>query len=119
MYEYQFLKALGFTIVIETAVLFIIVRRIFSIPRSAISNSLLLFSGIISSGLTLPYLWFVLPAFIKGHQLYVATGEASAVFVEMAIYWFVLKLNIKRCFFLSVVANLCSYSLGVLLLRHN
>ena len=115
MYEHQFLKSLCLTIVIETPILFIIIRYFFALSRAAVSNRLILFSGVISSGFTLPYLWFVLPAFIGNHRLYVVVGELSVTLVEMIIFRFVLELNLRRCCILSVISNLCSYLFGAVL----
>ncbi len=115
MYEYQFLKSLCLTIAVETAVLFIIIRYSFLLSKTVISSGLIFFSGVISSGFTLPYLWFVLPAFIGQRKLYIVVGEVSAVLVEMIIYWFVLKLNLRRCSILSIASNLCSYLIGAFL----
>ena len=116
MYEHQFLKALGVTLTIETLALFLIVRHIFSVPRAGPPNELLVFAGIVSSGLTLPYLWFILPFFIKSHAVYVIVGESSAVLIETVIYSLILKFNLKRSFILSLVANLCSYQVGRMIL---
>ena len=115
IYEYEFLLALVLTVIIETIVLFIIVRKLFKINKKKISNSILIFLGIFCSFSTLPYLWYILPFFIKDYFYFVLIGEIFVILIESLIYYFVLKLNYKRSFIISLICNLASFLIGTLI----
>ena len=106
-YEYDFLKSLLLTIMIEFSVLIMIVKYYLKKP---VTWDRLLFAGIFPSFSTLPYLWFVLPIFfINDFTAYVWVGEISVTLVEIIILFFLLKLTWKEAFLLSVSANISSY----------
>ncbi|MBI3631665.1 MAG: hypothetical protein HY219_02265 [Candidatus Staskawiczbacteria bacterium] len=42
-------------------------------------------------------------------------SEIFAIFIESLIYYFVLEIDYKKAFFLSVAANFESFSLGFIL----
>ncbi|TQD25872.1 hypothetical protein [Methanolobus vulcani] len=113
LYEYLFLFSLFLTILIETSVLFLLVRYYFRID--AISNSLLLFVGIFSSFSTLPYLWFLLPQFINSYENLALIGEISVFVIEAVIYYFVLKVTLQRALILSFTCNLVSFLIGLMI----
>jgi hypothetical protein len=112
MYELQFLKALCLTVVIETACLFFIVRVILKIDKHQAPDSLLVFLGIFCSSATVPYLWFILPLFIKTALVYNIVGEVGVVILEAIIYFFVLKIGIKRSLVVSLLCNSISFLAG-------
>jgi hypothetical protein len=107
-YELRFLLALAVTVVIETAVIFILLRALFKLRSSTLSNARILFAGIFASFATLPYLWFVLPALVKPYWVQVSAGEAGVFAVEAVFYYFVLNVSAKRAAVLSVIANIAS-----------
>ena len=115
IYEIMFLKALGFTIVIELVILVVIVRYFYKIKKKEISNGLLIFAGTASFA-TLPYVWFIFPAFIKEYNLYLIVAEISVLFLEAIFYYFVLKIGFLKSFFLSLVCNTASFVLGIVVL---
>jgi hypothetical protein len=109
----SFFKALLYTILIETVVLFIIFKtRLKKIP---IKNGILLLTGILTSFSTLPYIWFVLPIFIKPTLLYMIIGELSVVFVESIIIWRLLTIDFKKAVVISFICNLTSFLFGLLI----
>ncbi|ETA69446.1 hypothetical protein MettiDRAFT_2947 [Methanolobus tindarius DSM 2278] len=112
IYEYLFLFSLFLTIIIETSVLFLLIRFYFKIDD--LSNSLLLFAGIFSSFSTIPYLWFLLPQFIDSYQNLALIGEISVFLVEAVIYYFVLKVTVQRALILSFTCNLVSFIVGLM-----
>ena len=116
LYQIQFLKALSMTVAIETTVLFLAIRYAFRIPAAGLSNALLAFAGLFCSATTLPYLWFVLPAFVKTHVLLGLVGEPLIVLVEAVFYYFVLRIGVKRSLLLSLVCNLASFLSGLLIM---
>lgn len=112
-YEYMFLSSLFLTILIETSVLFLLVRYYFK--TDCISTSILLFAGILASFSTLPYLWFLLPQFIDSYENLVLLGEISVILIEAVIYHFILKVSIQRAFQLSFLCNLSSFLIGLIM----
>ncbi|WP_048063133.1 hypothetical protein [Methanococcoides burtonii] len=115
IYEYNFLLALLVTLIVETTILFATVRYCFKTDRSSIPDYLLIFAGTFSSFSTLPYLWFVLPMFIRSYSHLIAIGEVSVVLVEAVIYCFVLKVSMNKALFLSFICNLVSFLIGLAL----
>ena len=115
LYEQYFLIHLLFTIIVETCFLFFIIRFLFKINNKKIKSSLLLFAGFISSFLTLPYLWFVLPIFLKSFYSLAVVGEILVVIIEAIMYKFIIRLNLKKAFVVSIACNLASFLLGLLL----
>lgn len=116
-YEYKFLIALGKTSLIETTVLFLLVRLFLKINKSQISNALLLFAGFIASFTTLPYVWFIFPKFFNFNYvycLYAANAEIFAFVCESIIYYFLLRINIKKAILLSLLCNLTSFLSGLI-----
>jgi len=107
-----FLKSLLLTDAIETVGLFFIIRLWFKIPRSVLSNSLLLFTGIYCSATTLPYLWFVLPSFLHPYSVFLVVGELLVFLVEAVFYYFVLKIGAGRSLIVSLVCNAASLAAG-------
>lgn len=111
-YEILFFKALFLTIVIETIILFVLIKVFFR--QKAIKIKEILFTGIFASFATLPYLWFVLPTFLKNQTLYVISGEAGVVLAETIIYYFILKTKLLNSFILSFICNMCSFGFGLI-----
>jgi len=112
MYEISFIIALILTLVVEITVLFIIIKKIFKIRK--IQNSKLLFIGFIASFATLPYLWFVFPAFLDRLQ-FIILGEVFVFLIELLIYNQFLKLNIKQSAIVSFLCNMASIIVGLLI----
>jgi hypothetical protein len=112
-YEISFLKALLLTIVIETSVLFLLFKVFYKTLN--ISNWLLVLTGIVASFSTLPYLWFILPLFIKTKIFYVITSEISAILIESVIIWGLLRINYAKAIIVSVVCNMTSFLIGLLI----
>jgi hypothetical protein len=113
VYEINFLKALLFTISIETVVLFLLVKFVFK--SISAKNWLLVLTGILTTFSTLPYLWFILPAFIKSRLYYTIISEASAVLIESVIILGLLRINYKKAFIISIICNMVSFLIGLLI----
>ncbi len=111
-YELRFLVALVLTLLIEVPLLLVLVSR-FSARRQ--STGFVVFVGMSASLLTLPYLWFLLPAFVP-LVLLVPIAEAVAVLVETGVYAVLLSLPPSRAFVLSLICNAASFVLGGFLL---
>ena len=110
-YVLQFLIAFCITLTSETIALFLVVRSIFKINSAKIHDSMLVFCGIFVSGLTLPYLWFVLPSLIPNYYLYVFEGEAAVAIAEALLYAYLMKIGMKRAAVASILCNFISVML--------
>ncbi len=116
-YIHRFLTSWGFTIFVETAVLFFLL--IFVFKRKDISPKQILAAGIFGSFATIPYVWFVFPyltTWSRNTSLYFS--EPFVFIVEAIFYKIFLKTNYKTALILSFVANLASYMLGPFLRAH-
>ncbi len=100
------------TIATETGLLFVLIRFVYRIEAAQLRGTLMLFGGILASAATLPYVWFVFPAFIPSPVVYVCVAEIFAVCAETVILRCLFSLSCARSFWLSLVCNLCSYLCG-------
>jgi hypothetical protein len=112
-YEILFLKALFVTISVEVLVLFALIKTIFK--KIQLTNTIILFAGVVASFATLPYLWFVLPQFLSNRIAYIVIGELSVVLIESLIYFFFLKIKYTYSLLLSTACNLCSFLFGLII----
>lgn len=112
-YELDFLKALFLTIIIETAVLFLLFYS--QLKKEKPANWLLLLTGIVTTMATLPYLWFIIPLFIQSKLWYTLVCESLAVLVESVIILGLLKVKYPKALLISFVCNMASYLVGLLI----
>ena len=109
----NFLVALLYTILIETAFLFIVFK--IKLRSLEISTKRLLFTGIMASFATLPYVWFVLPNLIQPTFLYMFISESSVIIVESVIIWKLLSIDYKKALLLAFFANVLSFLNGLVI----
>jgi hypothetical protein len=114
-YHRLFIQALLTTVVVETAVIFLVVRLWLKVKSPKASTPQLLFAGVFCSAGTIPYLWFVLPLFFHNFSLFVVGGEMLVCVVEAVFYRFLLETNWKQSALISLVCN--ASSAGTWLLR--
>jgi len=112
-YEDKFLIALFLTLASEVPVVILILRYVYK--NNQLKTSLILFVSILASILTLPYLWFVLPSFGFSRMVFVLLGESIVILVEMLIYFELLNLKLSKAFVLSLVANIASIIVGLII----
>ena len=110
-YETQFLTALVFTVLIETVVLLLATRHLLNLRGP--TRSQLLYAGLMANVSSLPYLWFVLPGYVKNYTWYLAAGEIGVVLWEAIFYWMYLSVRFRDAAALSVSANLASLLFGL------
>jgi hypothetical protein len=103
----MFLQAWAVTLLLEITCLGLLEQN-----RSAKE---VILSGFLTSSLTLPYLWFILPRFIDSYNLFLLIGETSVTLAEAVLYFFLLHTSFKRALLLSVVCNLCSFLFGLVM----
>ena len=102
------------TILIETIVLFVIVKLFRK--EDQISNKRLIIIWILASTITLPLLRFVIPLFITDETIYVVIWELLVTLIEIFIIKYWLKVSRGKAMIASVVCNLCSFLLWLLVL---
>lgn len=80
-----------------------------------------LFAGFWLTACTYPVLWLVLPPFFDTHWLYLLVGETFVPLAECALFWLAFvrrlppdRLATARDLAAIVVANLCSFGVGLL-----
>lgn len=110
-YGIYFLLSLLFTIIVEVPIVFLLLKYPLNIKRPAKE---IVGWSLFANFFSLPYLWFVFPQFTSS-DYYVYIGETLVVIIEALIYRAVLKMNFKKVFIISLVANLASYLVGFLI----
>ncbi|MBU0647811.1 hypothetical protein KJ855_01380 [Patescibacteria group bacterium] len=113
-YEKLFLMSLFWTVVIETIVLFLALWLVFKKDFKDLSKFKILFTGIVASMATIPYLWFVLPKYLPVDN-FVLIGEILVVLAETIIIKYVLNLGWQKAFILSILCNVISYFFGLVI----
>jgi hypothetical protein len=114
-FDVRFLVSLAITVVVETCVIVSCIRLIFKITALQLPLRRCLFAGFFASFATLPYLWFVIPAFVHSYPVQVMAGESGVFVIEAAAYMFLLDLPLRRTVALSFLANLASVIVGLFL----
>lgn len=109
----KFLQALLITILIETLVLFLLFKTKYK--KLNINNKLLLFTSILASFSTLPFVWFVLPIYVQPNLSYLLVSESSVMIVESLIIYMILKIDYKKALIVSIACNLVSFFGGLIL----
>lgn len=109
-----FITAALFTVIVETAVIFFLLRYVFEDKKTPTSR--IIFAGIFASFATIPYVWFVFPVLINwSATVGLISSETFAFVVEAIFYRIVLNISLSRAITISFIANLASFLLGRLL----
>lgn len=102
------------TILVETAVLFFLMRYVFK--KHTLTPKQLMFAGIFASFATIPYVWFVFPNITSwARPTSLLYSEPFVTIVEAIWYRFALKTNWKVSLAISVICNLASYIVDIAL----
>lgn len=113
LYETRFLLALVTTWCIEIPILFAFVRFVFrdkTLPAIRIIGA-----GALCTALTLPYLWFILPAYLDA-AYYVIIGEMLVFLAEAFLLNRLLPLKPGAALAAAFLMNIASFLLGLVLL---
>jgi hypothetical protein len=113
-YSDRFFVALLITFLIEIPFLFLTVKYI--LKNRAINNLRIFETGLIASGLTLPYVWFIIPLVINSGNVIFIT-ELFAVIVECFLYKILLGIKGRQAFLLSLALNTLSYFIGKFIIK--
>ena len=109
-YEELFLRSLVLTLLVEVPIVFVLSKYVYKL----INKWNVVFVAVLASALTLPYFWFVLPAYISERTLYIIVGESVIILIEAFIFHRLLKLKIGQALLVSLIANLASILVGLL-----
>jgi len=109
-YEQHFLLSLTVTECVEIPIVALLVKRFYK--YSEIRLLRIVAVAFVASALTLPYLWFVLPAFITNGAVYILGGEFLIIAAEAVIYNRLLGLKPREAAVASLAANVSSALLG-------
>ncbi len=112
-YFIQFWKSLLLTITLETIVLFFLCKLFFK--KDNLKTWKIILTWIIASSITLPILRFVLPYIFHNYTVYAIFGEIFVTFIEVFIIKYLLDINRQKATTASVVCNLFSVIIGLLL----
>lgn len=114
LYEIDFLKSLLLSLTSESLALYLLLQINFFKKFKVFKIQNILFVGILATVTTLPYLWFVIPAFVHNTVSYHIIGELSVLFLESLIYYLFFRTDYKRILIISLICNACSYLLGLI-----
>lgn len=103
---WRFLDSLFFSIAVETLTALILLNYFWKEKRLIKE---IIFWGVISTSLTLPYVWFVGELFFNGWKYYLLICEAIVCLVEAFLYWYGLRVEWRRAIVLSLLANFLSF----------
>ncbi len=105
---HRFFSAELFTVFAETAVLFFLMRYVFTKQKH--ETSWLIFVGILASAVTIPYVWFVFPDMMHwSRYTAIKYSEPFAFAIEVILYRMLLKTDWKTAIALSLICNVASY----------
>jgi hypothetical protein len=111
LYETRFLISLLVTLIIEVPILLFILKFLYKNRKSL---QKIISVGLVASTLTLPYLWFVFPPYILSNY-YIYVGEFLVILFESLIYMQFLELKFSKAFLISLICNVVSFLIGVII----
>lgn len=112
LYETRFLYSLLLTLAVEIPIVYIFVKYLYR--HNGVKNLKIILVGFLASTLTLPYLWFILPAYINDRNTFIVIGELLVILTETIIYNQLLEIKLSKSFIISLTANIFSILLGLL-----
>jgi len=116
-YVHKFISIASFSVLVETTILFFLVRYVFK--DKEISSLRLLFAGMFATYATNPYVMFIFPRITKWpYNTSLMVSETFVFFIEALFYRMVLKTSWKVSFLLSLICNFSSWYLTFLLRTH-
>lgn len=117
LYEYKFLLSLAVTVITETVVLYILLRAVWKEHYTGLPHWRIIFAGVFCSFATLPYVWFVLPVWVKSYHGLTVVGETSVILTEWLLYGMLLSIGRMRALAVSMACNAASYLVGLLVIH--
>ena len=113
-YVHRFLTTLVMTDVTELSVLIFLFRYV--LRGRGISTRQMVFAGLFASFATIPYVWFVFPNIMHWpRQTSLYFSEPFVTLIEAVFYRMFLRISWRDAFIISIVCNLSSYFLDIIL----
>jgi hypothetical protein len=110
-YLQSFIFSLILTLISETLVLLVIFNRFVKQKKTRWE---IVLASFFANSCTLPYVWFVFPLVFSYYKSLIIS-ELFAFIVEIIFYHHFLKLSKKQSLLLSLIANLVSFLLGMVI----
>lgn len=107
-----FFAYLLLTIIIETPVLYLVVRRLFHLSPAQVSPKRILLAGYLASFATYPYVWYVWPAFLPDPDQALIAAELMVFIVEAFMLRAMLPLSLRQALLASFFCNMTTIVLG-------
>lgn len=114
-YALQFLAALLVTQLSELPVVWYLLSRHVADNGERLGAGRIATACFFANMATLPYLWFVYPE-IFPYRAAITLGEATALFAEALLYMILLRVSLRSAFFCSLVANVFSVLVGLVIM---
>lgn len=114
-YALQFLAALLVTELTELPVVWYLLSRYSAGKGEKVAAGRIAVACIFANMATLPFLWFIYPEFFP-YRTSVILGEATALVAEAFLYMVLLRTSVRAAFFSSLVANISSVLVGLVLM---
>ncbi len=110
-------KAFALTLLFEVPI-YLFVARFREEDTRKVPLRKILLAAIVCSSVTHPFFWFVWRLVISDYALYVLTGEAIVVVVEVFLFYAIARpVTLLRASACALSANAASYGLGILCYR--
>lgn len=110
-----FLAYLFLTIIMETPVLFLMVRRAFKLAKVDVSTLRIIATSCLATLTTYPYLWYVFPALIPSYSIALVIAEIFVILIESLVIFGIMRLQYLQSFAASFACNLTTIVLGTLM----
>jgi hypothetical protein len=114
-YTYSFLLYAFITLLTESAVVLLLLRKSLRIGKRQLTNKEIVSATVCASSLTIPYVWFVFPNLFENFATAIWISEFFVFVVEVLFYRMFLRLSYKQAFLISFIANIASFGLGKIL----
>ena len=108
-YEAQFFQSLALTITLELGAA-ILLKKFAAHWKVAWPQFIV--GVILASTLTLPYVWFLFPAFIKSRLIFILASEMWAWWGEAFFYKYFFNTSFKKMLVFSGIVNAFSFGVG-------
>lgn len=96
----------------------LIILAFFSFPNNnrnrLVSVKRIILTGVVASGTTLPFVWYVFPLFIQNRTDLIIIAELFAFIAEIPIIKRFLHISWRKAMIVSLLANSTSFLFGYL-----
>lgn len=116
-YPLLFLEGLGLTISAEILMGWFLQRYFHRYFSFKIKGFRFYFFVGLASFMTVPYVWFVWPNLVPDRLWFLFLAETWVWIMEAIVYFFAFECKFKKALFFSLILNVFSFLLGLLIYR--